>query len=603
MSFGFNPFSGKFDIKGIDTFLKLSDTPSSFSGQSSKILSVNSTENALEFVSNSTIIGPGTINEIAYFDTANTVASLAVATYPSLTELAFLKGTTSSVQTQLNAKQASITVSDTHILYSDGANNPAGTAAMTFNDAATAEYATFTASPTASSGTAYGLSLTPNFSGITGTGGYTGLFVNATDGSGSGTELLADFQQGGTSRMVVTGAGNVGIGTTGPVSKLHVFDGNITINEAQSLSFIRESDSLSKVLIGTQVNGSYWDLLIGDTSALLQDIYFRSNGLTHMTITDSGNVGIGTTSPLARLGIVGADALNTSFAANVSGSTGTGLVVTNAGNVGIGTTAPGAKLDVVGSIFIESAIQNRNTVHSYLTLNAGVVSNLRGQYGVTIDARNSGNITLNSNTPEGNGYVLLNPTSGNVGIGTTSPDRLLHAESATALTNTVSYAQRLTHITSGTPANNIGVGMEFEVETAADNNEVGVIIEAVAADTTATAEDFDLVVKNMAAGAAAAETFRITSLGSITVPTTITAVGTTGNQTINKAAGRVNIAASGTTVTVTNSLVSVNSIILAVCATADATARVTNVVPGAGSFVINIVATTAEVAINWVVIS
>ena len=101
----------------------------------------------------------------------------------------------------------------------------------------------------------------------------------------------------------------------------------------------------------------------------------------------------------------------------------------------------------------------------------------------------------------------------------------------------------------------------------------------------------------------ATEVFRVKGNGSVVVPATITAVGTTGNQTINKAAGRVNIAAAGTTVTVTNSLVTANSIILAVAATADATARVTSIVPAAGSFVINTVAVTAETAFSWLVIS
>lgn len=49
----------------------------------------------------------GTANEIAYFDTTTSIASLAVATYPSLTELSYVKGVTSAIQTQLNGKQAS----------------------------------------------------------------------------------------------------------------------------------------------------------------------------------------------------------------------------------------------------------------------------------------------------------------------------------------------------------------------------------------------------------------------------------------------------------------------------------------------------------------
>lgn len=46
----------------------------------------------------------GTINEIAYFSSTSAIGSLAVATYPSLTELSYVKGVTSAIQTQLNAK-------------------------------------------------------------------------------------------------------------------------------------------------------------------------------------------------------------------------------------------------------------------------------------------------------------------------------------------------------------------------------------------------------------------------------------------------------------------------------------------------------------------
>ena len=56
-------------------------------------------------------IASGTINEIAYFDTATTISSLAVATYPSLTELSYVKGVTSAIQTQLDAKEVPLTFS------------------------------------------------------------------------------------------------------------------------------------------------------------------------------------------------------------------------------------------------------------------------------------------------------------------------------------------------------------------------------------------------------------------------------------------------------------------------------------------------------------
>ena len=96
--------------------------------------------------------------------------------------------------------------------------------------------------------------------------------------------------------------------------------------------------------------------------------------------------------------------------------------------------------------------------------------------------------------------------------------------------------------------------------------------------------------------------FGIDNLGSTTHNRTITAGGTTGNQTINKPSGTVNIAAAGTTVTVTNSLVDTNSIVHVVLRTADATATIKNVVPGAGSFAINLgAAATAEVSIGFLV--
>jgi hypothetical protein len=100
------------------------------------------------------------------------------------------------------------------------------------------------------------------------------------------------------------------------------------------------------------------------------------------------------------------------------------------------------------------------------------------------------------------------------------------------------------------------------------------------------------------------EAMRLNTSGNIQFPATNTASGTTGNQTINKTSGTVNIAAAGTTVTVTNSLVTASSIVYAVIRTNDATATIKNVVPAAGSFVINLgAATTAEVSIGFFVIN
>jgi hypothetical protein len=96
--------------------------------------------------------------------------------------------------------------------------------------------------------------------------------------------------------------------------------------------------------------------------------------------------------------------------------------------------------------------------------------------------------------------------------------------------------------------------------------------------------------------------FRVDNSGKITFDSTITAGGTTGNQTINKPSGTVNIAAAGTDVTVTNNLVTTSSIVMAVVRTNDTTAYIKNVVPSAGSFVIKLgAAATAEVSIGFIV--
>jgi hypothetical protein len=51
-----------------------------------------------------TSVGTGVINELTYWSGTNTIGSLATSTYPSLTELSYVKGVTSSIQTQIGNK-------------------------------------------------------------------------------------------------------------------------------------------------------------------------------------------------------------------------------------------------------------------------------------------------------------------------------------------------------------------------------------------------------------------------------------------------------------------------------------------------------------------
>ena len=85
-------------------------------------------------------------------------------------------------------------------------------------------------------------------------------------------------------------------------------------------------------------------------------------------------------------------------------------------------------------------------------------------------------------------------------------------------------------------------------------------------------------------------------------PATITAIGTTGNQTINKPNGTINIAAAGTSVVLTNNLITTSSMIFCTIQTNDATAKSVQAVPGSGTCTIYLnAAATGTVAIAfWV---
>ena len=92
-----------------------------------------------------------------------------------------------------------------------------------------------------------------------------------------------------------------------------------------------------------------------------------------------------------------------------------------------------------------------------------------------------------------------------------------------ATNSAVSYPGTLIHTTTATPATGIGVGLRFQTETSSNNTETGMTVEAVTTDVTAGSEDFDFVVKLMQNGAAAAERFRVTSAGAVSLTGNMTA--------------------------------------------------------------------------------
>ncbi|MFZ2226409.1 MAG: hypothetical protein WAZ78_03435, partial [Candidatus Moraniibacteriota bacterium] len=162
----------------------------------------------------------------------------------------------------------------------------------------------------------------------------------------------------------------------------------------------------------------------------------------------AGNIGIGTTAPSARLQVVGIDSSNSSFAANIAGATGTGLIVTNSGNVGIGTTSPGAKLEVKGDVFIGKAMVadpiNVPQLTTQSNYGAGIIlknvktdaSDIRN-WAIKTDGYAYGDLHFRQSNALGGEPVsagtsrMVISNSGNVGIGTTSPVTKLHVLTST----------------------------------------------------------------------------------------------------------------------------------------------------------------------------
>lgn len=185
---------------------------------------------------------------------------------------------------------------------------------------------------------------------------------------------------------------NVGIGTTSPADKLHVLNGNITLENSASnyplLTF--RNNNVLKGYLGVNNN----ELRIGTWPGTNStgNISLVTNNIERLRVTSDGNIGMGINAPIANLHVADAGGSATIFAigrnytgggftamymgnsanaggynyvqsVGVSGSAfGTLALNPSGGNVGIGTAAPTAKLDVNGSFRLNNGTQGANRI-------------------------------------------------------------------------------------------------------------------------------------------------------------------------------------------------------------------------------------------------
>jgi hypothetical protein len=240
-----------------------------------------------------------------------------------------------------------------------------------------------------------------------------------------------------TDYMTIDTAGNVGVGTAAPASKLHVGGGTPAggalagINVALGgNSYVAASNGTVNTFIGSDISaygivGTYSNHPLG----------LRANNTLAMTLMPGGNVGVGTAAPAHKLDVAGnvnasglclGGTCKTSWS-EISGTsqwtTSGSNIYFSTGNVGVGTNTPGARLDVGAGVAARGA-------YTDLLIGAGGNNAQLEFYGPTKSTaiahdEAAGGLVFHVNGPAFAHSLFLH-NGGNVGIGTMTPAQKLH---------------------------------------------------------------------------------------------------------------------------------------------------------------------------------
>ena len=354
-------------------------------------------------------------------------------------------------------------------------------------------------------------------------------------------------------------SGNVGVGVTAPDAKLDIkgsATGNIlSVKNQSGLDIIR-------LIEGSDNRGQ---IIIEDGSST-NKVILNSAGDSYL---NGGNVGIGTTTPQAKLDVNG-NLLVGSYA-TVSASLAVGTYSAPAGpgnavfsgNVAIGTTSPGSnmKFDVNGNVRLNGQIYGYGTAFNYisptngynmdfytrsngasatqrLTIEGGAATanayflNSNVGIGTAVPAAKldvSGNLLVGSyatvsaslavgyiTAPTGGGNGVF---SGDVGIGTSAPAVKLDVNTFDTSTN-VLPALRLSRTDSNSAgAAGLGTAIDFYLENSASNLAEAARIDAVWEDATSASKDSSIRFNTMQVNTLT-EAMRIDDLGNVGIGTT-----------------------------------------------------------------------------------
>jgi hypothetical protein len=244
-------------------------------------------------------------------------------------------------------------------------------------------------------------------------------FINAA----SGQDI--SFRIDNNDKMIIDSAGNVGIGTTGPSSKLHINNSTVSnkLVEDNVDLLIEHNESRAQLISSNDgTAGSYIALSNAPSSGNQKNWVFHHSG------PNQDN----------KLGIYYKEN-NTSNTDNLFVFTTVGLTLDTSGNVGIGTTNPTSALHVVGQIDTSEApvgvhigTHNNNTYAAIELISSGDTSSWIDFYNTNTSGttdyteRIRGGLgQLEFYTNEATTQSMTINSSGNVGIGTTNPTERL----------------------------------------------------------------------------------------------------------------------------------------------------------------------------------